>query len=202
MTWKHGFYTDGYESFSRADDAEEAQGAADDIIDIYRENAEGDEWCEDVGYVHYGICLPLGIATQEPIDDELFEDAVDYHLREPEIDAAAFWEVVSKHAPKLAKALAEPLLDCGQDVVCKTPPGCARHWEERNRELVTAAAVDPIAKLEAWRAVNPELREYEVSRGYRFQVDLVDSQKVYILERETLHEAVDAALEASKRGTT
>lgn len=25
--------------------------------------------------------------------------------------------------------------DCGQHRVCRTPPGCARHWEERNREL-------------------------------------------------------------------
>ena len=25
--------------------------------------------------------------------------------------------------------------DCGQADVCATPPGCARHWEERNREL-------------------------------------------------------------------
>ena len=28
------------------------------------------------------------------------------------------------------------LRDCGQHVVCRTPPGCMRHWEERNRELV------------------------------------------------------------------
>ena len=28
------------------------------------------------------------------------------------------------------------LRDCGQRRVCRTPPGCARHWEERNRELV------------------------------------------------------------------
>lgn len=28
------------------------------------------------------------------------------------------------------------LRDCGQRGVCRTPPGCARHWEERNRELV------------------------------------------------------------------
>ena len=28
------------------------------------------------------------------------------------------------------------LRDCGQRPVCRTPPGCARHWEERNRELV------------------------------------------------------------------
>ncbi len=28
------------------------------------------------------------------------------------------------------------LRDCGQRGVCRTPPGCMRHWEERNRELV------------------------------------------------------------------
>ena len=28
------------------------------------------------------------------------------------------------------------LRDCGQRGVCRTPPGCALHWEERNRELV------------------------------------------------------------------
>ena len=28
------------------------------------------------------------------------------------------------------------LRDCGQRGVCRTPPGCARHWEERNRDLV------------------------------------------------------------------
>ena len=26
--------------------------------------------------------------------------------------------------------------DCGQDGVCRLSPGCNRHWEERNRELV------------------------------------------------------------------
>ncbi len=26
--------------------------------------------------------------------------------------------------------------DCGQDGVCKLSPGCNRHWEERNRELI------------------------------------------------------------------
>ena len=26
--------------------------------------------------------------------------------------------------------------DCGQDGVCKLSPGCNRHWEGRNRELV------------------------------------------------------------------
>ena len=28
------------------------------------------------------------------------------------------------------------MTNCGQDSVCATPPGCARHWEERNRELI------------------------------------------------------------------
>ena len=31
--------------------------------------------------------------------------------------------------------------DCGQDGVCKLSPGCDRHWEERNRELVRENAV-------------------------------------------------------------
>ena len=30
----------------------------------------------------------------------------------------------------------EALCDCGQEGVCRVPPGCARHWEERNRALV------------------------------------------------------------------
>lgn len=36
--------------------------------------------------------------------------------------------------------------DCGQDGVCRTPPGCARHWEERCRELLAR-----IAEIEAER---------------------------------------------------
>ena len=28
------------------------------------------------------------------------------------------------------------LRDCGQRGVCRTPPGCAWHWADRNRELV------------------------------------------------------------------
>lgn len=40
------------------------------------------------------------------------------------------------------------LLDCGQDGVCATAPGCVRHWAERNRELVAERAAEdwqPIA---------------------------------------------------------
>lgn len=49
------------------------------------------------------------------------------------------------------------LRDCGQDGVCRTPPGCARHWEERCRELAAevkalreALAMRPYA-LGGWR---------------------------------------------------
>lgn len=48
-------------------------------------------------------------------------------------------------------ARAEALRDCGQGAVCRTPPGCLRHWEERNVELVRAAAElrAKLAKAEA-----------------------------------------------------
>jgi hypothetical protein len=40
--------------------------------------------------------------------------------------------------------------DCGQDGVCRLSPGCNRHWEERNRELVRErdAALARVRKLE------------------------------------------------------
>lgn len=43
--------------------------------------------------------------------------------------------------------------DCGQDGVCATPPGCARHWEERNRELATETARlrEEVARLQRER---------------------------------------------------
>jgi hypothetical protein len=44
----------------------------------------------------------------------------------------------AERAEKAERARDEALLaiDCGQDVVCATPPGCLVHWEERCRELV------------------------------------------------------------------
>ena len=46
------------------------------------------------------------------------------------------------------------LRDCGQRGVCRTPPGCARHWEERNLELVreNAALRAEVERLEARKA--------------------------------------------------
>lgn len=49
--------------------------------------------------------------------------------------------------------------DCGQDGVCAITPGCQRHWEERNRELVRErdearaerdAAIGQLARLRSW----------------------------------------------------
>jgi len=51
---------------------------------------------------------------------------------------------------ELAAARAE--VDCGQDGPCAKAPGCARHWQERNRELV--------AELAAARAVTAGVCRY------------------------------------------
>lgn len=40
------------------------------------------------------------------------------------------------------------LEDCGQDGVCAIAPGCIKHWEERNRELVRERDLAE-AKIEA-----------------------------------------------------
>jgi predicted metal-dependent hydrolase len=41
-------------------------------------------------------------------------------------------------------------MDCGQDVVCATPPGCMRHWGERNRELLARheQALEDVERLQ------------------------------------------------------
>jgi len=41
-----------------------------------------------------------------------------------------------RHRAVLAERERDELEDCGQDGVCRLSPGCNRHWEERNRELV------------------------------------------------------------------
>jgi hypothetical protein len=49
------------------------------------------------------------------------------------------------------------MFDCRQDGVCATPPGCQRHWEERNRELLqemqqlrAAVAASVTAEVTGW----------------------------------------------------
>lgn len=58
------------------------------------------------------------------------------------------------------KRRAEQAADCGQQCVCAKPPGCARHWEERNRELVREAETLR-AERDKWRAA-AEARTIEV----------------------------------------
>lgn len=45
-------------------------------------------------------------------------------------------DVLCRREPGWAANVIRTLKDCGQNVVCRTPPGCMRHWEERCRELV------------------------------------------------------------------
>lgn len=45
------------------------------------------------------------------------------------------WSQKCTEATELRASL-EKARDCGQDTVCVLSPGCQRHWEERNRELV------------------------------------------------------------------
>ena len=62
--------------------------------------------------------------------------------------------------------------NCGQTTVCATPPGCLRHWEERNLELVSELAdalqvqTDLCAKLAAADARIAEL-ESELAANTR-----------------------------------
>ena len=53
------------------------------------------------------------------------------------LDEVTFSDVLTlaREVEQLEGRLAEAR-DCGQAVVCATPPGCQRHWAERNTELV------------------------------------------------------------------
>jgi hypothetical protein len=74
--------------------------------------------------------VPFGLVCDPP--------GHDYYER----DVAYLLELLKAERRANAHAIAElcgqvnSLRDCGQDRVCATPPGCCRHWEERNRELV------------------------------------------------------------------
>lgn len=60
------------------------------------------------------------------------------------------------------------LRDCGQKGVCRTPPGCARHWEERNRELVRDISNLHAAMDESARLIDNEISQWldHKSRAY------------------------------------
>ena len=93
------------------------------------------------------------------------------------------------------------LRDCGQRGVCRTPPGCARHWEERNRELLRdnekqreefrQAAVSDLLRLQATRD-NWKLLAKKLVRLFFEYVDCVGVKAVqdeYAALRDAMAEA-------------
>jgi hypothetical protein len=57
--------------------------------------------------------------------------------REPELDELRASERAAQERAATAEARVAELRDCGQHGVCVLSPGCCRHWEERNLELLT-----------------------------------------------------------------
>ena len=62
-------------------------------------------------------------------------------------------------------ALLNAARDCGQADVCATPPGCQRHWEERNRELAAQLAEEQDAQRGAWAALCDRTAELVEARA-------------------------------------
>ncbi len=87
------------------------------------------------------VCGPRTRRMAEDGDDE----ATTYVLQREVNEAKA--RIASLEARGLQ------MIDCGQEVVCALPPGCMRHWSERNGELVAErdAARARVAELETER---------------------------------------------------
>jgi uncharacterized coiled-coil protein SlyX len=97
---------------------------------VEQQDAEYLRIAEALGTVHeqsMGPLLPGRIGEVIADIDGLKDKAA-----KAEISAAKAWASLRevKHGSGMP-------LDCGQDGVCATPPGCMRHWEERNRELAS-----------------------------------------------------------------
>jgi hypothetical protein len=80
-------------------------------------------------------------------------------------------------------------LDCGQDVVCARPPGCRRHWEERNRELV--------AQLE--NALDASKEGSWMARALDAQRELERAQRETRMARSSTDRMHDLLYEAEER---
>jgi hypothetical protein len=96
----------------------------------------------------------------------------------------AFKEV---RAAAQAEAAAE--LDCGQGTVCARPPGCRRHWEERNRELV--------AQLE--NALDASKEGSWMARALDAQRELERAQRETRMARSSANRMHDLLYEAEER---
>lgn len=89
-------------------------------------------------------------------------------------------------------------IDCGQDVVCGSPPGCVRHWEERNRELVRERdeARAEVTRRDALIARDgyEDMRKHAVDLAQRLEKaekELIGVHKVLIDVHDALHRECD-----------
>lgn len=83
----------------------------------------------------------LATDWSEPTDEGSVARACVTLAREVEALEAECLDVARRCEPWLSRAIAaerklDEARDCGQAGVCAIAPGCQRHWEERNRELV------------------------------------------------------------------
>lgn len=132
---------DGYTSHDSADEAREAAEAS---LEYHRERSS-DGWNANTSDIAWGMLLPFAEARQVNVvetpegehdytcDYELcaVHDAQNTALVELGQACTKAIEERNEARAKLAEAL-----DCGQEGVCVLSPGCCRHWEERNQELV------------------------------------------------------------------
>jgi hypothetical protein len=120
------------------------------------------QWvCEEQYYDGLRYAIEIGApdpAPHEPDDQILIArcmNACGLHRKLYRREDAAFVAMARNAMPSLLAELeaARAEHDCGQDVVCSKPPGCARHWEERNRELVAELDVVRAEKATAGAAL-------------------------------------------------
>jgi hypothetical protein len=104
----------------------------DELLRLHGE-ATGGEWCAD----------PDGREGREGFFDVMSaSDGVRYaRFVASDIDHepdARYIAAAHNALPGLVERVrrAEAAVDCGQNGPCAVAPGCQRHWEKRNRELV------------------------------------------------------------------
>lgn len=73
--------------------------------------------------------VDVGPEVEDPTRDPVFWDDLELLLAHVE-------ELEGRDLVAHLRRQRSEIEDCGQDGVCKLSPGCNRHWEERNRELL------------------------------------------------------------------
>jgi hypothetical protein len=80
-----GWYSYGDTGYETHATAAEARQNAQDMLELYREDADG-EWPDGVEHVEWGRIVPFGWTVEVPDPDR--EDVSDYQLREDALDTA------------------------------------------------------------------------------------------------------------------